>query len=52
MYAQQGGAEYVDQETVIDGHFITARTWHDNAPMMRAFIKMLQETAPAGATNS
>jgi len=40
--AQQGGATYVNQATVIDGHLITARTWHDNAPLMRAFLQQLQ----------
>ena len=39
--AQQGGAKYVDQEVVIDGHLVTARTWHDNAPFLREFLKML-----------
>ena len=28
--AAQGGAQYVDQEVVVDGHLVTARTWHDN----------------------
>ena len=42
MDAQQGGAAYVDQETVIDGNIVTARTWHDNTPFMQAFIKMLK----------
>src|SRR5262249_8204956 len=28
--AQQGGAKYVDREVVVDGQFVTARTWHDN----------------------
>lgn len=40
---EQGGATYVDQEIVIDGNIVTARTWHDNAPFMRQFIKMLKE---------
>ncbi len=40
--AQQGGAEYVDREFVIDGHLITARTWHDNTALMREFMKMLK----------
>lgn len=43
--AQQGGAEYVDRESVIDGNLVTARTWHDNAPLMREFLRMLSEQA-------
>lgn len=41
--AQQGHAKYVDQGCVIDGHLVTARTWHDNAPLMREFMRMLRE---------
>ena len=41
--ARQGGAEYVDREVVVDVPFVTARTWHDNAPLMREFLAMLQE---------
>ncbi|HHK40897.1 MAG TPA: peptidase, partial [Planctomycetaceae bacterium] len=41
--ARQGGAEYVDREVVVDAPFVTARTWHDNAPLMREFLAMLQE---------
>ncbi|MCA9162629.1 MAG: DJ-1/PfpI family protein [Planctomycetales bacterium] len=43
--ARQGGAEYVDRESVIDGNLVTARTWHDNAPLMREFLRMLSEQA-------
>src|SRR5581483_4710681 len=39
--AAQGGARYVDQPTVLDGNLVCARTWHDNAPFMRQFMKML-----------
>jgi protease I len=39
--AEQGGAKYVDKPTVVDGNLVTARTWHDNAPFMREFMKML-----------
>jgi len=38
---EQGGAKYVDQPIVVDGNLVTARTWHDNAPFMRQFMKML-----------
>lgn len=40
--AEQGGATYVDQEVVIDGNLVTARTWHDNTALLREFIKMLK----------
>jgi protease I len=39
--AEQGGAKYVDQETVVDGNIVTARTWHDNTALLKQFIKML-----------
>jgi protease I len=39
--AAQGGAEYVDRAVVVDGNLVSARTWHDNAPFMRQFMKML-----------
>ena len=42
---EQGGATYVDKELVVDGNIVTARTWHDNAPLMRQFLKMLKEAA-------
>ena len=39
--AEQGGGKYVDQPYVIDGNMISARTWHDYAPFMHEFMKML-----------
>jgi putative intracellular protease/amidase len=30
---------------VVDGNLVTARTWHDNAPFMREFMKMLNARA-------
>ncbi len=41
MDAQQGGAKYVDRPIVVDGNLVTARTWHDNTPFMRQYMKML-----------
>ena len=41
MDAEQGGATYLDQAVVVSGNFVTARTWHDNAPLMRTFLEML-----------
>ena len=40
--AEQGGASYVDQEVVVSGNLVTARTWHDNHAFMREFIKLIQ----------
>ncbi|MBN1347328.1 MAG: DJ-1/PfpI family protein [Phycisphaerae bacterium] len=39
--AEQGGAQYVDKPVVIDGNLVSARTWHDNTPFMREYMKML-----------
>jgi protease I len=41
MDCEQGGGKYVDKPIVVDGNLVTARTWHDNAPFMREFMKML-----------
>jgi protease I len=40
--AEQGGARYVNQAVVTDGNIVTARTWHDNAPFLREFLRMLR----------
>jgi protease I len=37
-----GGATYVDQEVVVSGNLVTARTWHDNHAFMREFLKLLE----------
>lgn len=44
--AEGGGATYVDREVVVSGNLVTARTWHDNAPFMREFMKMLNKVSP------
>ena len=31
----------MDREVVVAGNLVTARTWHDNAPFMREFMKQL-----------
>lgn len=41
--AEGGGATYVDREVVVSGNLVTARTWHDNAPFMREFLKLLHQ---------
>ena len=40
--AAQGGARYVDQPVAVDGNLVTARTWHDNAPFLREFVRMIR----------
>jgi protease I len=39
--AEVCGATYVDEPCVVDGNIISARTFHDNAPWMREFMKQL-----------
>lgn len=39
----QGGAHYVDEPVVVDGNLVTARTWHDNTPFLKAFLRLLHE---------
>jgi len=48
MDCEQGGAKYVDQPVVVDGNLVTARTWHDNTPFMREFMKMLNAAQKKG----
>ena len=48
---EQGGAKYVNQSHVIDGNLVSARTWHDNAPLMREFMRMLNTAGQSGASN-
>jgi protease I len=40
----QGGGQYVDQGVVVDGNLVSARTWHDNTPFLKQFMKMLNDT--------
>ncbi len=47
MDAEQGGGVYVNQETVVDGNIVSARTWHDNAPLMKTFLEMLDTATQA-----
>jgi protease I len=47
--AEQGGARYVDQATVVDGNLVSARTWHDNASFLREFLRLLRASQPAPA---
>ncbi|MCE5215890.1 DJ-1/PfpI family protein [bacterium] len=45
--AEVCGATYVDQPVVVDGNIVTARTFHDNAPWMREYVKMLNAARDA-----
>jgi protease I len=40
--AEVCGATFVDQEVVVSGNLVTARTWHDNHAWMREYMKMLK----------
>ena len=40
---RQAGAEYVDQEVVVDGNLVTSRAWPDLPAFMREFLKLLEE---------
>jgi protease I len=42
MDAQQGGATYVDEPVVVDENLVTARTYHDNTPLLTHFVQMLK----------
>ena len=42
--ATTAGATYVDAACIVDGNLVTARTWHDNTPFMKEFIKLLKAT--------
>jgi protease I len=41
--ATQVGGKYVNEPCVVDGNLVSARTWHDNTPFMREFVRMLKE---------
>ncbi|MGL4461168.1 MAG: DJ-1/PfpI family protein [Planctomycetia bacterium] len=41
--AEYSGGEYVDAPVALDGCLVTSRTWHDCAPWMKNFVKMLNE---------
>jgi protease I len=43
--AEGAGATYVNQEVVVSGNLVTARTWHDNPAFMREYVKLLNAAA-------
>lgn len=42
--AEFSGGRYVNEEVVVSGNLVTARTWHDNPAWMREFIKVLKKS--------
>jgi protease I len=45
--AEVCGATYVDAPVVVDGNLVTARTFHDNTPWMREYMKLLNAARAA-----
>ena len=45
--AEVCGATYVDAPVVVDGNIVTARTFHDNTPWMREYMKLLNAARDA-----
>jgi protease I len=43
--AEVCGATFANQEVVVSGNLVTARTWHDNYAFMREFMKLLHQRA-------
>jgi len=46
------GANYIDQEVVVDGNLVTSRAWPDHPAFMREFMKLLRaadKSAPFAA---
>lgn len=39
------GGKYVDQPVVTCGNLVTARTWHDSAPWMKEYVRLLRESS-------
>jgi len=40
---EMAGANYHDEEVVVDGHIVTSRGWHDLGPFCKAFLALLDE---------
>ena len=38
----QCGGKYRDEPCIVEDHLVSARTWHDNTPFMREFVKLLK----------
>lgn len=42
MDAEQGGAEYVDEDVVVDGLLVTGRGYGQNTEVLKEFLRMLK----------
>lgn len=42
--ATMAGATYLNEPVIVDGNLVTARTWHDNTPFLKEFVRMLKES--------
>lgn len=42
------GGEFVNEPVVVDGNLVSARTWHDNTPFLKEFVRMLHESQQSG----
>ena len=36
------GGKYVNEPCVVDGNLVSGRTWHDNTPLLKQFIRALK----------
>ena len=41
------GGIFVNEPVVVDGNLVSARTWHDNTPFLREFLRLLHAAQPA-----
>jgi protease I len=46
--AMAAGANYVDQEVVVDGNLVTSRAWPDHPAFMREFLRILKAKSQKG----
>ena len=37
------GAEFVNQDVVVDGRLVTVRGWPDNGPWMKEFVRIVRD---------
>ena len=51
-FTQREYGEAMKLITSRDGNLVTARTWHDNTPFLREFMKMLNDAAPRRAASA
>jgi protease I len=43
---RQAGAEFLNQEVVVDGRLVTVRGWPDNGPWMKEFVRIVRGIRP------